>query len=88
MTTYKPDQPDLHTGFDVGQLFDLVNDAVKEATTQMEEIKKKQDKVQIGDMFQMQMLMNHLSQLSEMATNIVSASHSSIMSMTRGVKGQ
>ena len=37
-------------------------------------------------MFEMQMLMNHLSQLSEMATSVVSASNSAIADMARNVK--
>jgi len=35
----------------------------------------------------MQLLMNHLSQVSEMSTSIVSASNSAISSMARNVKG-
>jgi hypothetical protein len=34
----------------------------------------------------MQMLMNHLSQLSEMATAVVSSANSAISSMARNVK--
>ena len=39
------------------------------------------------EMMQMQLMMNQLSQLSEVATGIVSASNTSLMSMARGVKG-
>jgi Family of unknown function (DUF5407) len=44
------------------------------------------DHISISDMFEMQMLMNHLSQLSEMASSIVSATNSAITSMARNVK--
>ncbi|MBV9941051.1 MAG: DUF5407 family protein, partial [Solirubrobacterales bacterium] len=36
--------------------------------------------------FEMQMLMNRLSQLSEMATSVASATNSAIASMARNVK--
>lgn len=42
--------------------------------------------ISIGDMFHMQMLMNKLSQFSEMSTGIVSASNTAIASMARNVK--
>jgi hypothetical protein len=35
----------------------------------------------------MQMLMNHLSQLSEMSTAVVNASNTAINTMARNVKG-
>lgn len=74
-------------GFDVQTLFGLVNDATVSAQTKLSEIKGKRSSISIGDMFEMQMLMNHLSQLSEMASSVVSASHSALISMARGVKG-
>lgn len=40
----------------------------------------------VADMFAMQMLMNHLSQLSEMSTSVVSAANSAISSMARNIK--
>ncbi|TPG37092.1 DUF5407 family protein [Mycolicibacterium hodleri] len=45
------------------------------------------DSVSISDMFQMQMLMNHLNQMSEMSASVVSASNAAALSMARGVKG-
>jgi len=74
-------------GFDVGILFGLVNDATVSAQTKLSEVKAKRSSISIGDMFEMQMLMNHLSQLSEMASSVVQASHGALMSMARGVKG-
>jgi hypothetical protein len=56
------------------------------------DVKKKLDAltssegISISDMFEMQMLMNHLSQLSEMMTSIASATNSAIASMARNVK--
>lgn len=75
------------TGFSAGRLFAIVNQAVQSAKVKLSEINQNRSTISIGDMFEMQMLMNHLSQLSEMATNVVSASHSAVMSMSRNVKG-
>jgi hypothetical protein len=46
----------------------------------------KGDSVSITDMFEMQELMNRLSQLSEMSSAVVSASNSAVASMARNVK--
>lgn len=75
------------TGFSVGALFSVVNNAVTSAKAKLIEIQQNRSSVSIGDMFEMQMLMNHLSQLSEMASNVVSASNTAIGSMARNVKG-
>ncbi len=74
-------------GFEVNTLFDAVQTAVEEAKTKIGIIKDNKESISIADMFEMQMLMNHLSQLSEMTTNVVNASHSAISSMARNVKG-
>jgi hypothetical protein len=74
------------TGFDVGKLFLVVNDATRQAKIKLDEIKSRRSAISIGDMFEMQMLMNNLSQLSEMSTNVVGASNSAIQSMARNVK--
>jgi hypothetical protein len=73
-------------GFNVGDLFHLVDNATRSAQAKLLEIQQRRSAISIGDMFEMQMLMNHLSQLSEMATNVVSASQSAIMDMARNVK--
>lgn len=77
----------IQSGFNVQILFSLVNDATVSAKTKLLEIKNRRSSISIGDMFEMQMLMNHLSQLSEMASSVVQASNAAIMSMARGVKG-
>jgi len=76
----------VHSGFNVGQLFSVVNDAVASAKVKLLQIKNQRSAISIGDMFEMQMLMNHLSQLSEMSTNVVGASHSAILGMARNLK--
>lgn len=76
-----------HSGFSVQDLFSLVNTATASAKAKLLEIQSRRSAISIGDMFEMQMLMNHLSQLSEMSTSVVSASHTAISSMARNVKG-
>jgi hypothetical protein len=75
------------SGFNVRDLFSLVNTATTSAKQKLLDIQSRHSSISIGDMFEMQMLMNHLSQLSEMATAVVSASHTAISSMARNVKG-
>lgn len=75
------------SGFGVQSLFRILNDATVSAKTKLLQIKNRRSSISIGDMFEMQMLMNHLSQLSEMSTAVVSASNSSIGSMARNIKG-
>lgn len=73
-------------GMEVKGLFKLVNEAVASARIKLKQIKDEKDQISIGNMFEMQMLMNHLSQLSEMATGVVAAMHAAIMSSARNVK--
>jgi hypothetical protein len=77
----------IQSGFGVQSLFKILNDATVSAKTKLLEIKNRRSSISIGDMFEMQMLMNHLSQLSEMSTAVVSASNSMIGSMARNIKG-
>lgn len=68
-------------GFSVGTLFLIVNRATSVAKFKLGQIKDRGSAISIGDMFEMQMLMNHLSQLSEMSAGVVSASNTAINSM-------
>ncbi|MCB1114118.1 MAG: DUF5407 domain-containing protein [Chlamydiia bacterium] len=77
----------IQTGFSVQDLFTIVNDATNSAKEKLLQIKNNRSAISIGDMFEMQMLMNHLSQLSEMSTSVVSASNSAIQRMAQNVKG-
>jgi hypothetical protein len=74
------------TGFTVSGLFSIVNNATVSAQAKLQEIQNRKSAISIGDMFEMQMLMNHLSQLSEMATSVVSATNSVLQDMARNVK--
>lgn len=75
------------SGFNVQHLFSLINIATTSAKAKLLGIQQRRSAISIGDMFEMQMLMNHLSQLSEMSTSVVSASNTAISSMARNVKG-
>lgn len=75
------------SGFEVNQLFHVVNNATISAKVKIGLLSARRSAISIGDMFEMQMLMNHLSQLSEMSSNVVSAANSAIMTMARNVKG-
>lgn len=80
------DGHNIQSGFSVKTLFAIINDATISAKAKLSAIKSRRSAISIGDMFEMQMLMNHLSQLSEMSTSIVSASNSAIASMSRNLK--
>jgi hypothetical protein len=80
------DGGNIQSGFSVKALFTLINNATVSAKTKLSAIKSRRSAISIGDMFEMQMLMNHLSQLSEMSTSVVSASNSAISSMARNLK--
>lgn len=81
------DGSNTQEGFKVGDLFKVINDAVASAKVKLSAIKNNRSTISIGDMFEMQMIMNHLSQLSEMSTSVVSASHSAISRMAQNIKG-
>ena len=76
----------VQSGFSVKALFAVINNATVSAKAKLSSIKSRRSAISIGDMFEMQMLMNHLSQLSGMATSVVSASNSAIADMARNVK--
>lgn len=81
------DGANIQSGFSVTDLFKIINDATASAKTKLLEIKNRRSAISIGDMFEMQMLMNHLSQLSEMTTSVVSAANSAIQRMAQNLKG-
>lgn len=87
MTLTRFDGSNVRTGFSVKDLFAVLNDATNSAKAKLDQIKNNRSAISIGDMFEMQMLMNHLSQLSEMSTAVVSASNQAITRMAQNVKG-
>lgn len=64
----------------------IVSDATTQVKTQLAAMTAKKSAISVVDMFNMQMTMNHLSQLSEMSTSVMSAANTTIASMARNVK--
>lgn len=67
--------------FQMEDLIKIVTDATIEVRTKIEDIQSRASAISIGDMFDVQMLMNHLNQLSEMSTSVVNAANTAITSM-------
>ncbi len=59
--------------------------SLKADVANLTDILRRSEHISIGDMFQMQMLMNHLSQMEEMSSAVVSALNEAIVA--REVKG-
>lgn len=72
--------------YSMSALITIIDNAVVSARNKLHEIQSTNSSISIGDMFEMQMLMNQLAQFSEMCTGVVAASHTAIMSMARNVK--
>ena len=77
----------VQSGLSVQLLFKAIELANRSAQNKLVQIGQRRSAISILDMFEMQMLMNHLSQISEMSTNVVSSANSAISSMARNVKG-
>jgi hypothetical protein len=75
------------SSFALDKLIDLVNQVSNDAKTKLTSIGATNEAVSIGDMFSMQMLMNHLSQMGEMSAAVVTALNQAIIDMARGTKG-
>ena len=73
--------------FSMEALVQIVDAATISAKAKLNAIKDRRSAISIADMFDMQMLMNHLSQMSEMSTAIVNAANGAITTMARNVKG-
>ena len=89
MSSYSPTPtlPVEKSGFPIASLIGLVQDATEAAKQKLESMRGANSEVSITQMFEMQMNMNKLSQMSEMATATVQACNTAIASMARNVKG-
>ena len=67
--------------FNMEDLITIVTDATVQVREKVQQIQDRADAISIGDMFDVQMLMNHLTQLSEMSTGVVAASNTAIQSI-------
>lgn len=67
------------------QLISIIEEATTNAQTKITELQGKDDNIGIADMFEMQILINQLTQLAEMSTSVVAASNSAIRTMAQNV---
>ena len=74
---------------DVNQqaLFSQIEKSSQQVKDKLNALAPKGDAISVLDMFEMQMLMNHMSQLCEMVSSVASATNSAMSSMTRNIKG-
>lgn len=84
----KDSQTEVFTnGFNVTHIKDIIHEAEALVIDKLTKIKgKAQDEVNIGDLFDMQWMMNKLSQLSEMSSAVLAAAHQSVSAMNRNIK--
>lgn len=79
------------TGGQVGVEFSYLVDAINRLSTDVKSkiaiVRSKRSAMSIADMFDLQMLMNKLSQFSELSTSVISAMNTSVLSMARNMKG-
>jgi hypothetical protein len=71
----------------VGDLMNSSSTATDAARDKLSTMGGSKDTVSIGNMFEMQMLMNHLSQVAEVSRDVVGASHGAILNTARNMKG-
>jgi len=76
----------VNEGISFEELAQLVNEQTKQVKDKIRDMQSRGDEISIGDMFDMQMLMNMLSQLSEMSTQVVAAANQSIIQIARNIK--
>jgi hypothetical protein len=76
-----------HFKFDFRDMAAIVGAKTLDVQRQFKALASKGDAINVAEMFQMQMAMNQLSQLSEMSSSVMSAANTSIASMARNVKG-
>jgi len=75
-----------NTSIDYNKLVATLGAATQKVADELARLSALPNGMEITDMFNVQMMMNNLSQLSEMSTSVVSASNSAIASMARNVK--
>jgi len=69
-----------------GFLVTMIEQLTQTAMSKIAIIRSQKSAMSIGDMFDLQMAMNRLSQFSEMSTSIISAMNTAVQSMARNVK--
>jgi len=72
-------------GVSFSALVSAIEDLTATCKSKIAMIRSKRSAMSIADMFDLQMAMNRLSQLSEMSTAVISAMNSAITTIAKGV---
>jgi len=72
-------------GLSFSALVSAIEDLTAVAKSKIAMIRSKRSSMSIADMFNLQMAMNRLSQLSEMSTSAISAMNTAVSSMAKNV---
>jgi len=83
----KADWTSIKQAVDFDVLISTIEELTGMAKSKIALIRSKRSAMSIADMFDLQMAMNKLSQMSEMSTSLISALNTAIGSMARNVKG-
>ena len=78
--------PDATKGLDVKSLLDTIDNCMNDVKKMLSDMKTR-SAGGIREMFELQLAMNRLTQMSEAASSVVSASNTAINSMARSIKG-
>lgn len=70
-----------------GYLVDMIEQLTLTAKSKIARIRSQKSAMSIGDMFDLQMAMNKLSQFSEMSTSVISAMNTAMNSVSRKISG-
>lgn len=82
-----PPTPAIDGGPDISVLVDEIELGVQLVKKKISAVRANGSAISIGDMFDLQLLMNNLAQMSEMATSVSAAAHNATLSIARNVKG-
>jgi len=75
------------SGFKIESLQETIREAEQLVVEKLSAMKAKSaDKIDIGDLFDMQWMMNKFSQLSEMSSAVLAGAHQAISAMNRNIK--
>jgi len=75
-----------YANIDFSALVGLIDQLSVATTSKIAQIRSKKSAMSIADMFDLQMAMNKLTQMSEMSTSIVSALNQASTSIARNIK--
>lgn len=65
-------------GFAFAPLADMINDLTNQVKQKIVDMRENQDTMSIADMFDLQMAMNKLSQMSELSTTVLAEANKAI----------